>query len=91
MKANGPWREQNEMELFITEHYWGYNTQKNKGSMEYQVKHPVWRTRSVDLDRYDLNVKKLYGDKWEEALAGQPDTMVFAEGSEVTVFSGERI
>jgi len=91
LKANGPWREQNEMELFITEHYWGYNTQKNKDSMEYRVEHPVWRTRSVDLDRYDLNVKELYGNKWEEALAVQPDTIVFSEGSEVTVYSGEKI
>ena len=91
LKANGPWREQNEMELFITEHYWGYNTQKNKDSMEYRVEHPVWRTRSVDLDRYDLNVRELYGNKWEEALASQPDTMVFSEGSKVTVYSGERI
>ena len=91
LKANGPWREQNEMELFITEHYWGYNTQKNKDSMEYRVEHPVWRTRSVDLDRYDLNVKELYGNKWQEALADQPDTIVFSEGSEVTVYSGEKI
>ena len=91
LKANGPWRDQNEMELFITEHYWGYNTQKNNDSMEYQVEHATWRTRSVDLARYDLNLNEIYGSQWEEALAGAPDTMVFAEGSEITVYSGDRI
>jgi hypothetical protein len=79
------------MELFITEHYWGYNTQRNNDSMEYQVEHATWRTRSVDLDRYDLNLNEIYGSQWEEALAGEPDTIVFAEGSEITVYSGNRI
>ena len=66
-------------------------TQKNTDSMEYQVEHTIWRTRSVDLARYDLNLKEIYGSQWEEALAGEPDTIVFAEGSEITVYSGNRI
>jgi len=28
---------------FITEHYWGYTTQKGGGSLEYEVQHPPWR------------------------------------------------
>ncbi len=91
VKAKGPWRKQNEMELFITEHYWGYNTQKNNDSMEYRVEHPIWQARSVDLERYDLNVKELYGNEWAETLAGKPDTIVFSDGSRVTVYSGEKI
>ena len=29
VRAAGAWRDQDEAELFITEHYWGYNTQRN--------------------------------------------------------------
>ena len=30
-------------EEFITEHYWGYNRQRDGGTMEYAVEHPRWR------------------------------------------------
>ena len=30
-------------EEFITEHYWGYNRQRDGGTMEYGVEHPRWR------------------------------------------------
>ena len=28
---------------FITEHYWGYNRQRNGDTLEYRVAHPPWR------------------------------------------------
>jgi len=43
------------------------------------------------LARFDLDVESLYGPQWAEALADEPDAVVLAEGSEVTVFSGARI
>ena len=85
------WRGQDEAELFITEHYWGYNTQRNGDAMEYQVEHPTWRARSIELDCLDLDIEKLYGEQWAQALGAKPDSMVFAEGSGVTVRSGVRI
>ena len=85
------WRGQDEAELFITEHYWGYNTQRNGDAMEYQVEHPTWRARSIELDCLDLDIEKLYGAQWAKALGAKPDSMVFAEGSGVTVRSGVRI
>ena len=80
-----------EAELFITEHYWGYNTQRNGDAMEYQVEHPTWRARSIEPDCLDLDIEKLYGEQWAQALGTKPDSMVFAEGSGVTVRSGVRI
>ena len=91
VRTAGAWRDQDEAELFITEHYWGYNTQRNGDTMEYQVEHPTWRARSVEPDCLDLDIEKLYGEKWAQALDTKPDSMVFAEGSGVTVQHGVRI
>ena len=91
VRAAGAWRDQDEAELFITEHYWGYNTQRNGDAMEYQVEHPTWRARSIEPDCLDLDIEKLYGEQWAQALGAKPDSMVFAEGSGVTVRSGVRI
>ena len=91
VRAAGDWRDQDEAELFITEHYWGYNTQRNGDAMEYQVEHPTWRARSIEPDCLDLDIEKLYGEQWAQALGTKPDSMVFAEGSGVTVRSGVRI
>mgnify|MGYP003309961873 FL=1 len=91
VRTAGAWRDQDEAELFITEHYWGYNTQRNGDAMEYQVEHPTWRARSIEPDCLDLDIEKLYGAQWAKALGAEPDSMVFAEGSGVTVRSGVRI
>lgn len=91
VRTVGTWRGQDEAELFITEHYWGYNTQRNGDAMEYQVEHPTWRARSIEPDCLDLDIEKLYGEQWAQALGTKPDSMVFAEGSGVTVRSGVRI
>ena len=91
VRTAGAWRGQDEAELFITEHYWGYNTQRNGDAMEYQVEHPTWRARSIEPDCLDLDIEKLYGEQWAQALGAKPDSMVFAEGSGVTVRSGVRI
>ena len=91
VRTAGAWRGQDEAELFITEHYWGYNTQRNGDAMEYQVEHPTWRARSIEPDCLDLDIEKLYGEQWAQALGTKPDSMVFAEGSGVTVRSGVRI
>ena len=91
VRTAGAWRDQDEAELFITEHYWGYNSQRNGDTMEYQVEHPTWRARSVEPECLDLDIEKLYGEKWAQALDTKPDSMVFAEGSGVTVQHGVRI
>lgn len=90
-KPTDDWRTPNSMEEFFIEHYWGYNRQADGVAMEYQVTHPKWKTRSVELKRFDLDLESLYGAEWAVALAGKPDSVVLADGSEVTVFSGTRI
>jgi len=90
-RATGDWREPSSMEEFFIEHYWGYNQQPDGGTMEYEVTHPKWRTRPVDLTRFDLDLEPLFGLEWADVLTGEPDSIVLADGSKVVVFSGERI
>jgi hypothetical protein len=90
-RPTGDWRGPNPMETFFIEHYWGYNRQTDGGAMEYEVRHPKWKTRAADLSRFDLDVDVLYGTEWGSVLARKPDAVVLANGSEVAVFSGARI
>ena len=89
----GDWREPaaESMEAFFIEHYWGHNRHADGGTMEYKVTHPMWRTRTAELTRFDMDLKALYGQDWAEVLGGAPDSIVLAEGSAVKVFSGARI
>jgi uncharacterized protein YqjF (DUF2071 family) len=50
VEASGPAMElvPGSEQEFITEHYWGYTRQRDGGTVEYQVRHPRWRTWSVD-------------------------------------------
>ena len=91
VRPTGDWRTPDPMETFFIEHYWGYNRQTEGDTMEYEVTHPEWRTRPAELARFDLDLEKLYGSEWANALAGEPDAVVLADGSEVEVFSGKRI
>ena len=90
-RPTADWRAPEPMETFFIEHYWGYNRQTDGGAMEYEVTHPKWETRPVDLTRFDLDVETLYGPEWGRVLLKQPDAVVLANGSEVAVFSGVRI
>src|SRR5204863_2150268 len=38
---------------FITEHYWGYNKQRNDSTLEYGVEHPRWRVYEAAEGRLD--------------------------------------
>jgi len=89
-RPTGDWHEPTDgvCETFLIEPYWGYNRQSNGDTMEYEVTHPPWRTRAAQLACFDLDVELLYGSQWAEALASEPDAVVLAEGSAVTVFSG---
>jgi len=89
----GDWCEPaaDSIETFFIEHYWGYNRQTNGATIEYEVTHPKWCTRSAELTCFDLDVKALYGQDWAQVLGGAPDSIVLAKGSTVEVFSGTRI
>ena len=78
-------------EEFITEHFWGYSTLANGATAEYRVAHPSWRVWSGADARFDGDASELYGPELAAVLKNQPSSAFLAEGSEVTVFRGQRI
>jgi len=70
---------------FITEHYWGYAKVNEKKTNEYEVTHPKWEHYSV-VD-YDIHVDfgKVYGKEFQFLSEQKPNSVMLAEGSEITV------
>jgi len=78
-------------EEFITEHFWGYSTQRDKGIMEYQVEHPRWRIWKAQQCYVDVEMKDLYGAAFAPFLENKPASAFLAEGSDVVVSKGRAL
>lgn len=78
-------------EEFITEHYWGYTKLRNGLTSEYEVVHPRWEMYPVKRYALEVDFGKVYGAQFAFLSDQQPDSVILAEGSEVTVRSGARI
>lgn len=76
---------------FITEHYWGYVTQRDGRCVEYAVEHPRWRVFDPIEVTLDVDFSTTYGSVWAEALSEPPHSTFVAEGSPVVVRRGVRI
>jgi hypothetical protein len=73
---------------FITEHYWGYATQRNGSTMEYRVEHPRWRIRETQTAEFHCDVASLYGENFCRFLNRPPSSAFLADGSEIKVHKG---
>jgi uncharacterized protein YqjF (DUF2071 family) len=78
-------------EEFITEHYWGYSSQKDNGCVEYQVEHPSWRVWQARESVLDCDIVALYGQAFVEYLQATPSSAFLAEGSPVSVRRAVRL
>lgn len=78
-------------ETFITEHYWGYASQRDGSALEYRVEHPRWRVWRASRAELDCDVAALYGPEFAEALGNQPTSAFLADGSAVVVRKGVRL
>ncbi len=76
---------------FITEHYWGYNRQRNGRTLEYQVEHPRWRMRRAKDYRFECEVAGLYGEEFAPFLKGKASSAFLVDGSEVSVRRGRPV
>ena len=70
---------------FITEHYWGYTQAKANTTFEYEVTHPRWQGYPVQDYRIDVNFPALYGDEFALLCDLEPQSVMLAEGSKITV------
>ena len=83
--------EDGSLSQFITEHYWGYAAQRDGSCVEYEVRHPQWRVRKAKTAEFSGHAARYYGDALGEAVTRPPDSAFLAEGSEVTVYKGQKL
>lgn len=79
------------LDQFISEHYYGYSSQRDGGTLEYAVVHPPWRRWRVAAWSFSADVASLYGEAFVAPLAAAPVSAFVAEGSDVAVHAGVRI
>jgi uncharacterized protein YqjF (DUF2071 family) len=77
-------------EEFIFEHYWGYNKLTATKTIEYQVEHITWKIGTVKDFVFDADIAHLYGPEFEPWLKQQPQSVFFADGSDVVVRAGSK-
>ena len=83
------------MEEFITEHYWGYTQRsglirRGEGvTGEYGVEHPRWQCYPVRAAQVSADFGALYGRLFAPLSAREPDHVLLAEGSAVSVRAGQ--
>jgi len=88
--APGP-AEEGSFERFITEHYWGYSSQRNGRVLEYQVSHVPWNVWTSTGAGLEGDSTGLYGVELGAILRHRPDSAFIADGSPVVVFRGTEI
>jgi uncharacterized protein YqjF (DUF2071 family) len=76
---------------FVSEHYWGYTTQRDGGCLEYRVSHLPWRVWTVRRASVACEAAGLYGAPFARVLGEPPVSAFLAEGSPVAVFRGIRL
>lgn len=76
---------------FIAEHYWGYASQRDGSTMEYQVEHPPWQVETLTSCHVQMDVESVYGAPWVEPLSQEPVSAFVATGSKVRVRRGRKL
>jgi uncharacterized protein len=83
--------EEGGLEQFITEHYWGYSTQRSGGSVEYHVSHASWQVWVSTTAGFEGDASGLYGVELGRVLQGRPSSAFIADGSPVIVYKGRKL
>ena len=76
---------------YITEHYWGYSSPAQDRTVEYEVKHPKWPINKVTEYSVDFDFEDLYGTPYRSLSEIQPASVLYCEGSDITVHLGSTI
>lgn len=73
------------VEEFIFEHYYGYTKVDQYITEEYKVNHPRWWVNQVLSHSIDCDFAAMYGQDFSFLASQAPDSVIFAEGSAVTI------
>jgi len=79
------------LQEFITEHYWGYASQRDGSTKEYLVEHPRWNVWEPTSAEFHCDVASLYGKNFCEFLNRLPSSAFLADGSAVKVYKGIKL
>ncbi len=79
------------VEEFITEHYWGFTKRTRGGTSQYEVMHPRWLVYPVRSRDITADFGALYGPPFANLTRRQPDNILLAEGSAISVGHGTRL
>ena len=77
--------EPGSIEEFIFEHYYGYTKINDHLSQEYKVNHPRWQVNKVTDYSIHCDFTSMYGNDFTFLSDQQPDSVIIAGGSAVTV------
>src|SRR5688572_3367693 len=78
-------------EEFLSERGWGYTSQRDGGTIEYQVKHARWRVWPNARPELDGPLGEFYDEPFPDILSGVPASAFVADGGPVAVHLPERI
>jgi uncharacterized protein YqjF (DUF2071 family) len=73
------------VEAFIFEHYFGYTRVNEHKTLEDGINHPSWKINQVIDHSIDCDFEQMYGSDFAFLNAQQPDNVILAEGSNVSV------
>jgi len=79
------------MEEFLRDLRWGFGTDRRGRCTRFLVEHPDWRIFPVQNFFMDWSWSKLYGPRWSLLQCQKPESVVFAGGSEISVFPRQRV
>jgi len=79
------------VEEFITEHYWGFTKRTRGFTSQYEVTHPSWLVYPIRSHDITADFGTLYGPQFASLSRRQPDNILLAEGSAVSVGHGTRL
>lgn len=74
------------LEHWFKEHSWGFGTSRRGKLIRYEVNHPEWDVYPVREFRFDVDWALMYGPEWAPMNGVQPASVVFAVGSEISVY-----
>lgn len=77
-------------EHFFKEHDLGFGVDRRGRVLTYRVDHPRWAVFPSPTAAIDVDWALLYGEEWRVMNGRRADSVVFARGSEVSVFGAGR-
>ncbi len=90
LKESQKIERQSEAE-FTMEHYWGYAKINKTKSNEYEVTHPKWEHYKVSDFEIKVDFGNNYGNEFQFLSAKEPNSVMLAEGSVITVENKRKI